>query len=483
MPDELLINVIPGEIRAAAVRDGRLVELFIERRHRASLVGNIYLARVQRVIPGMNAAFLDIGLDRAGFLSADAARTNWGNGAGGSPAISSLVTEGQAVAVQVVKDAIGGKGVQLNCRLTLPGRFLVYAPLQDRVSVSRMITDEAEQDRLLALMRDVAEPGEGFILRTNAAGADGEELAADAEYLRALWSDVEAARDQSEAPALLHADLDPLLRLFRDHVHDDVSGVRIDSDAGLAAAQRFCGRFMPKLAPLLSLYREREPIFALYDVETEIERALGPRLDLPSGGGIVIETTEALTAIDVNSGSFTGAASQDETAWRTNLEAASEIARQIRLRNIAGLIVVDFIHMDDESRWERLLEQLEADFADDRSHGRVIGLTAAGLVEITRRRRRESLAQLVTESCLHCRGMGRVRSVSSISLEVIRALKREAAQAPPGMLTVCAAEDVIDALENGAAEGLDALGNAVGRRIALRREPAYGREQFDIVVG
>lgn len=486
MAEELLINVIPGEIRAAALRDGRLMELFIERRHRASLVGNIYLGRVERVIPGMNAAFVNIGLDRAGFLSADAARASWGNGAGGgtgdTPPISTLVTEGEAVAVQVTKDAIGGKGVQLNRRITLPGRILVYSPLQERVSISRMITDGAEQARLLELMSGIAEPGEGFILRTNAVGAEGDELAADAEFLRMLWSDIEAGRDQAKAPARVHADLDPLPRLFRDHVHDGISRIRIDNDAGLAEAQRFCGRFMPKVVPSLGLHREPEPIFALHDVETEIERALGPRLDLPSGGGIVIESTEALTAIDVNSGSFTGAASQSETAWHTNLEAAAEIARQIRLRNIAGLIVADFIHMDDDGRWDELVAELERGFADDRSLSRVIGVTAGGLIEITRRRRRESLAQLVTESCMHCRGIGRVRSVSSISLEVMRALQREAASAPPGPMTVCAAEDVIDALENGAAESLAALRATVGRHIALRRENGYGREQFDIVV-
>lgn len=483
MAGELLINVIPGEIRGAAVLDSRLVELFIERRQRASLVGNAYLGRVQKIIPGMNAAFVEIGLDRAGFLSADAARTEWTEDrAGSTPRIGDMVTEGQAVLVQVVKDAIARKGVQINRRITLPGRYLVYSPQQPRVSISRMINDEDEQARLTSLMSEIAAPGEGFILRTNAVGATHEDLAADAEFLRLVWVDVEAARDQAEAPALLHIDLDPLLRLIRDHVHEDMSRILIDSDAGFAAARDFCARFMPQIVDRLELHTGLDSVFAAHDVEAEIERAMSSRIGLPSGGSVVIESTEALTAIDVNSGSFIAGAGPEDTALRTNLEAAEEIARQLRLRNIAGLIVVDFIHMDEGENWTEILDGLESRFGTDRTLSRVVGLTAAGLVEITRRRRRESLVQTMTEICYGCGGSGRVASVSSVSLDLMRALRREAGVAPPGPLTVCASAEVVDALENGAAEDVDELMSVVGRQITFRREPGYAREQFDIVV-
>ena len=483
MADELLINVIPGEIRGAAVHDSHLVELFIERRQRASLVGNVYLGRVQKIIPGMNAAFVEIGLDRAGFLSADAARTEWTDDfRGPSPRIGDMVTEGEAVLVQVVKDAIARKGVQLNRRITLPGRYLVYSPQQPRVTISRMISDEDEQARLTSLMAEIAAPGEGFILRTNAVGATRDDLSADADFLRLVWVDVEAARDQAEAPALLHTDLDPLLRLIRDHVHEDMSRILVDSDGGYAAAREFCARFMPQIEDRLELHKGPEAIFSLYDVEAEIERALSSRIGLPSGGSVVIESTEALTAIDVNSGSFVAGAGPEDTAMRTNLEAAGEIARQLRLRNIAGLIVIDFIHMDEDANWSELLDELEHTLSTDRTLSRVIGLTGAGLVEVTRRRRRESLAQTMTDICYDCGGSGRIASVSSVSLELMRALRREAAVAPPGPLTVCASVEIVDALENGAADDVDELRAVVGRQITFRREPGYGREQFDIMV-
>lgn len=481
MTHDLLINVVPGEIRAALVDDGRLVELFAERRRSASLVSNIYLGRVDRIVPGMNAAFVDIGIGRSGFLTADAARTGWTE-TDAAPAIGDLMTEGAAALVQVVKDAMGRKGVQLNRRITLPGRYLVYSPERPRLALSRMIDSEAEQSRLLSLMEDIVEPGEGFIVRTNAAGAGAGELAADAAYLRRLWNDVEAARDQMQAPSLVHADLDPLLRLFRDHVHDGVSRILIDNDAGLAAARSFCARFISELEPKLELYRGSEPVFSLHDVEDEIARALTARVGLPSGGTIVIEATEALTAVDVNSGSFVDGATPRETAHRTNLEAAAEIARQIRLRNIGGLVIVDFIHMDDGECWDDILAEVDSRLRQDRTPSRIVGRTESGLVEITRRRRRDSLAQIMTETCGACGGAGRVPSVWSVSHDLMRAVLREAAVAPPGPLTVCASHDVVDALENGAAEDLAELRAAVGRHVNFRREPGYGREQFDIVV-
>ena len=483
MGGELLINVMPGEIRAAVIDGDALIELYVERRGRESLVGNIYLGRVERVLPSMDAAFVDLGIGRAGFIGLDAARD-------GGQAIAAIdgdrigdyLSEGQAIAVQVVKDAIGRKGVQLAGRLTLPGRYLVYTPLQQRITVSRQIADEHEQERLLALMAEIAGPGEGFILRTAASGADADELARDAEFLRAEWVEVEAARDHAAAPAIIRAELGPLQRIFRDNVHDGMAAIRIDSPAGLADARAFCTRYVPRVADRLALHDGPEPLFDAYDVESEIDRASSPRLGLPSGAGIVIESTEALTAIDVNSGGFTDASGPEETALHTNLEAAAEIARQVRLRNIGGLIVIDFIHMEDDDGWDRVLALLETDLARDRTPSRLIGLTGAGLVEVTRRRRRESLAQTLSETCVACAGTGRVSSAETTAHGVMRALQREARMAPPGTLTVFAGGEIVDALEDSVSAPLAELIESLGRKVVLRREPDYGWDSFDIVV-
>lgn len=505
MTDELLVNVMPGEIRAAMVSDGELVELFIERRRKASLVGNVYLGRVSRVIPGMDAAFMEIGIGRAAFIGADAAREfdprndDPGNGPGNDNETSSdtahepgrrnggrigdHLTEGQVITVQVVKDAIGGKGAQVTRRMALPGRYLVLTPARHRVSVSRQITDKAEQDRLSGIMTGIAGPDEGFILRTAAAGAQADELQQDAEYLRRVLIDIEAARDQRNAPALLHGELDPLPRIFRDHLHETVKTIRVDDGESCAQIRDFCTRFMPRMADRIQRHGGPEPIFALHDIEDGIARAGQPHIGLKSGGGLVIEATEALTAIDVNSGSFTDASTIIDTALHTNLEAAAEIARQIRLRNIGGMIVIDFIHMDEDDHWDRVIDGLETGLAGDHTHSRVIGLTGAGLVELTRRRRRESLIQALTDPCMACAGTGRISSPETVAHDIMRALRREARNGGPGPISIMAAADVIDMLEEDAAPSYEALVSTLGRLVTLRRAPEYAREHFDIFIG
>ena len=480
MGESLLINVMPGEIRAAAVRDGRVVELFIERRGRESLVGNLYLGRVERILDGMDAAFVDIGLGKSGFLGLDGART--GERVETDDRIGDYVHEGEAVAVQVVKDAVGRKGVQLNRRLSLAGRHLVYTPGRQRIAVSRQIADEEERARLEALARDVAESG-GFIVRTAAAGAGADELAADAAYLKRLWSEIDARRDGTPPPALLHEEPPPLLRLFRDRLSEATEEILIDSPGGFAAARDYCKRFLPGLAERLRLETGPEHFFDAAEVDAEIERALAPRYDLPSGGQLVIEATEALTSIDVNSGRFTGGGRLEDTAFRTNLEAAEEVPRQIRLRNIGGLILIDFIHMQDEANWDGVLDALGNGFAGDRSNVRLIGRTGAGLVEVTRRRQRESLERMLTEPCAQCGGEGRRITARTAALRIMRAAKSEAQKAPPGDLLVTAAGDVVDLLEDEAASAMSELATVLGRRIALERAPDYQRETFDIVAG
>ncbi len=481
MGESLLINVTPGEIRAALVEAGRPAELFIEREARRSVIGNIYLGRVERILPGMDAAFVDIGLDRAGFLGIDGAR----------PAdvdrqdtgrIADYVREGQAVRVQVSKDAAGRKGVQLTRRITLAGRHLVHTPLHGRIAISRQIEDEDERERLRCLVADVARPGEGFIVRTAAAGLGEGELARDAEYLRQLWHEIELHQARASAPALVHEDLSPLLRLFRDRVGETTGEIRIDSPGGFAAARDFCKTFMPAMAERLVLHSGPQPIFEDDDVEAEIERALGARIDLPSGGEIVIETTEALTAVDVNSGRFTGVHRLEDTACTTNLEAAGEIARQLRLRNIGGMIVIDFIHMAEEAHWQAVLDALAAAFAGDRNNVRIMGRTGAGLVELTRQRRRESLAQTMTEVCPGCDGRGRVDSPDTVAYQIMRAMKREARSARAGALVVTASGDTIDCLEAAGAGTLETLEASLGRRIRFDRDPVYARGGFDIAV-
>ena len=480
MAESLLINVIPGEIRAAAVKDGRVVELFIEQRGRESLVGNLYLGRVERILDGMDAAFVDIGLGKSGFLGLDGART--GEPGENDDRIGHHVHEGEAVAVQVIKDAVGRKGVQLSRRFSLAGRHLVYTPDRQRIAVSRQIADEEERARLEVLAQDVAESG-GFIVRTAAVGAGADDLAADAAYLRRLWSDIDARRGGASPPLLLHEEPPPLLRLFRDRLSEATEEILIDSPGGFAAARDYCKRFLPGLAERLRLQTGPEHVFDAAEVDAEIERALAPRFGLPSGGELVIEATEALTSIDVNSGRFTGGGRLEDTAFRTNLEAAEEAPRQISLRNIGGLILIDFIHMREEANWDDVLDALGRGLAGDRGNVRLIGRTGAGLVEITRRRQRESLERLLTEPCPECGGEGRRITARTAALRVMRAIKNEAQKARPGTLLVTAAGDVVDMLEDEAASAMSELATILGRRIALERAPHFGRETFDIVAG
>ena len=479
MSNELLINATPAEIRAAVVSDGILKELFVERRSRESLVGNIYYGRVERVLPGMDAAFVDIGTGRSGFIGLEGARIHGGRGEEGG--ISDILTEGQLVTVQVTKDAIGRKGAQLTRRLALPGRYLVYTPSQARVAVSRQI-DEVEKQRLTSIVEGLAGDEEGFIVRTAAAGAKDAELGGDAQYLRTMWIDIEARQDQFQAPGLLHAELDPLLRLFRDHVDNNIESIRLDTQDGFATAREFCARYMPDLEPRLQLYDDQEAIFELHDVEGEIDRASSVRVSLDSGAAIVVESTEALTAIDVNSASYTGRSHLEDTAFAANMEAAAEVVRQIRLRNIGGLIVVDFIHMIDDARWAEVVGALEEGFAGDRNHTRVMGRTAANLVEITRRRRRESLAEMTTEICACCAGLGRIVTAETVAFNTMRALGREARASAPGGMVVTACDDVIDVLEEDVSRAFSELSASLGRRVQLRRDPDMDEDAFEISV-
>ena len=490
MIDEILFSVGPGQIRTALLAGGRPWELILARSGRGSVVGNVYLGRVVRVLPGMDAAFVEIGLERAAFLARAEARHAAALGRGNAvveggqpgPRIADRVREGEAVLVQAVKDAMGEKGVRVTTALTLPGRHLVYTPTRSEIAVSRRIEDEAERDRLTGLVAEVARPGEGFILRTAAVGAGAEALARDAEYLRALWAEVQDRRAAAKPPALVHQDLAPVPRVLRDHVRGHVRRILIDDRAALAEARRFAERFMPEAAGI-ELHSGPTPLFELYDIESEIERALSPRIELASGSVVVIESTEALTAIDVNTGRHVGRGSFAETILETNLEAAAEIARQVRLRNLGGLIVIDFVHMDRPDHRERVVETLRAAFQADPAPVYCGGMSPLGLIEMTRRRSRESLDQMLMEACPACGGgHGRVKSAATVAYEAAAAALRTAARAPGARLTVIAAPEVIDAFEGEAKVALEEMEAALGRGAALRREPGYARDRYEVVI-
>ncbi len=482
MIDEILCTVTPAETRIALMDDGRVAELFIELTARPAIVGNIYLGRVARVLKGMEAAFIDLGEESAGFLGLDKSREE--EGAEVSPGLR--LCEGGDVMVQVLTAPQGGKGAGLSVNPTLPGRYLVYTPGRAGIMLSRRLPDEAERARLTALLEAVMEEtghaDDGFILRTAAAGAGRDELARDAAYLRRSWAEIQDRTAKTKAPALLFADLDPVLRVLRDRASAGMRRIRIDDGAVFAAAERFWRRFAPEIVPLLDHYTGNEPLFELYGVEEAIEAALAPKVELPCGGYLAVETTQALTAIDVNTGRHVGGSSQAQTILDVNLEAAKEIARQVRLRNIAGLIVIDFVHMELVEHQARVLEVLTAALADDPTFVRTTGISELGLVELSRRRGREPLREVLTAGCEGCFGAGRVASPLAVAARITLAVQRQAKRHPESEVTVVAAPKVIDAFKGEAGASVERLKASLGRAISLSPNPRYGPEQYDIVL-
>ena len=522
MNKEILINAGIGELRVAIVEDGRLQELFFERsignndgttRRRGaghSLIGNIILGRVQRVLPGMQAAFVDIGLDRAGFLGAREAKcladfheleslaasaeahahSNSAEGLASeerTPRIGDCVHEGEDIVVQVVKDPIGEKGARLSANISMPGRLLVLIPNQKGIALSRRIEDEAERERLTRLCQEmVAEgngrlaTGTGYIVRSAAIGAELPELREDAERLREAWADVSARRTSLRAPATLHQELEPIERVMRDEVDADTTRVIIDDMTALAAARAYCRRAMPEADNRLELFQGPGLIFDLHDVEDEIERLAATRVPLVSGGWITIECTEALTAIDVNSGSYTEAGGLEETSLFVNLEAAEEIGRQLRLRGVGGLIVIDFIHVSEPANAEKLIAALEESLARDRTPAQVLPMSEFGLVEVTRKRVRDPVMRMMTECCRPCRGRGRVRSSESVVFEIFRRIEREAQHAPGRVMNVRASPEVVHWYQAHEAELREAILRRRLPRLAFEARPEFAREGFDV---
>ncbi len=469
MPRELFISVAPAEIRSALVDDGAVVEVSVDRHGDASVVGNIYLGRVERVMHAMGAAFVDIGLERSGFLVLDEGR----NGGGTSP------HEGEAVLVMAVKDPAGRKGAQLSRRLSLPARRLAYLPGGGGVSVSRRILDGAERERLTGLVDEIRGPEEGIVLRTAAAGASREELEGDLRELRTEWKTVRAASETARAPACLHSESDPLARILRDHAPDRVDRVVVD-DGKVADAVRRHGEAV-RARERVELRASGGDLFESAGIAAQIEEAGERRVRLPSGAGLVIESTEALTAIDVNSGSSGSGRDPERSAFEVNREAAAEAFRQIRLRNLSGLIVIDFIGMEKADHWNEIVGVLETAAARDRNPTRVLGRTRSGLVELVRRRRRRALSQLMTQPCPACRGGGRTMSADAAGAEVLRALRH--GTLPAGGVMVHVAPEVAAVLGGRYADALRGLAVGMARRIEIHAEAEFETHRYEFAPG
>ena len=487
MSREILVNVTPRETRAALLENGAVQELHVERAGRRGLVGNIYLGQVSRVLPGMQAAFIEVGLERTAFLhAADIARAVPAEAEAGAPPlrdIAELVTQGDQILVQVLKDPLGTKGARLSTFMSLPSRFLVYMPQGSGVGVSARIEDESLRAQLREQVRESAvDAAGGYIVRTAAASATAPALRADMLYLSRLWEHVKQTRLKVPTGTLVHEDLPLAVRVLRDELGPDVGQVLVDSPVEQQRMREFCAAFMPEAAARIELYPGPRPLFDLHGIEDEIARALERKVGLKSGGYIVIDQTESMTTIDVNTGSYVGYRNLEETIFRTNLEAAVAIARQLRLRNLGGIIIADFIDMADTAHREQLLEALRTALSGDRAQTHIAGVSELGLVEMTRKRTRESLEHLLCEPCPTCQGRGFVKSVETVCHEIYREVLRQTRQFRVETLMILAHPEVVERMADEEAPALADMELQVGRPIRLQAETLYAVDQYDVVL-
>lgn len=528
MGDQLVVNVTSYETRVALLEGNVVSEVYIERHRDRGIVGDIYLGRVQRVLPGMQAAFVEIGHERAAFLYVgdvvppeeplDEEEGEGHHHAEGEedaerPAeravedraeklppykkkrqahrerrIEELLRQGQEVLVQVTKDAIGTKGPRVTCNVSLPGRHVVYMPTHKHIGISRRITNDEERTRLRALLEELrpryvdaehADVG-GFVVRTVSEGLAPEKLAADVEFLITLWRDVEKRAKKASAPSLVQPELDSVLRTTRDTFTAQVEKLIVDDTASYEKVARFVELLDPSLLPRLQHYKGPEPLFEHLGIETELQRAMSRRVWLKSGGYIVIDQAEALTAIDVNTGRFVGKRNLEDTILRTNLEAVREVAYQLRLRNIGGMVIIDFIDMEDERHRERVLQSLAESLSADRARCNVVKMSELGLVEMTRQRTRESLGRQLTETCWYCEGKGALKSKRTVAYDIFRALERQAPRLLEPVVVVQAHPEVVDLMVGEEAEILAGIEAASGKKITARPRGSFHQEQFDI---
>jgi ribonuclease G len=500
---DILINWTPQETRVAVVENGAVQELHIERALERGLVGNIYAGRVARVLPGMQSAFIDIGLERAAFLhvadvqingttprgsASTSPRGDAANANAPQTPIERLVFEGQTLTVQVIKDAIGTKGARLSTQISIAGRLLVFLPQDDHIGISQKIGSHELREQLRARMGvlvqlpEGAGPTGGFILRTNAEEATDAELSDDIHYLRKTWAAVREKSFKSAPGTLLHQDLSLVERVLRDLTHDATQAVRIDSRLQFERLQEFGQEFTPTSVAKLEHYAGERPIFDLFNIDEEIARALTRRVELKSGGYLIIDQTEALTTVDVNTGGFVGARNFDDTIFKTNLEAGQAIARQLRLRNLGGIIIIDFIDMSREDHQAAVLAELRKQLARDRTKITVSGFTQLGLVEMTRKRTRESLAHMLCEVCPTCEGKGQVKTPRSVCYDILREILREAKQFNPKEFRIIASAAVVEMLLDEESQHLAGLSDFIGKPISLQAEALGSPEQYDIVL-
>ena len=487
MVEEILINITPQETRVAIMQNGAAQELLVERSASRGRVGNIYKGRVARVLPGMQSAFVEIGLERAAFLHVADIWEHRPKEGCATPAkpIEKILAEGQPLVVQVVKDPIGTKGARLSTQISIAGRMLVYLPQDPHIGISQRIGDEAGRAALRERLQQVMPADEkgGFIVRTIAESATAEELSADIGYLRLLWRDLRERSLSAKPAELIYEGLSLAQRVLRDMVSADTGRVMIDSRENFQKLAAFAETYTPQVRPKLDHYTGERPLFDLYNVEQEIERALARRVGLKSGGYLIIDQTEAMTTIDVNTGGFVGTRNFDDTIFKTNLEAAQTIGRQLRLRNLGGIIVLDFIDMESDEHRKAVLEELGKALARDRTRMTVSGFTQLGLVEMTRKRTRESLAHVLCEPCPTCDGRGEVKTARTVCYEILREILREARAFNAREYRVLAGRPVIDLFEEEEeSQSLAMLSEFIGKPISMQVESSYTQEQFDIVL-
>ena len=514
MTEEILVNVTPRETRVAVVENGMLQELHIERGWRRGVVGNIYKGKVQRVMPGMQAAFVDIGLDRAAFLHAnDIFRANLasaGDAVLGNaldavidgeseppvaapapaaasvvvPSITELLRDGQEIVVQVVKDPIGGKGARLTTQISIPSRYLVLLPQSRVIGVSARIEDEAERQRLKALVSGQGAGGQqhGYIVRTNAEGQPAEALAEDVAYLGRAWALIEQNVRTASVGECIYEDLSLPMRAVRDLIRRDVEKVKVDSRETCDRLRVFAAQYMPGLAEKIEHYSGARPVFDLYGVEDEIQRALEKEVPLKSGGYLVIDQTEAMTTVDVNTGSFLGQRNLEETVYRTNLEAAQAVARQLRLRNLGGIIIIDFIDMVDPEHRRQVLRTLEKSLVRDHAKTTVYDFSPLGLVEMTRKRTVDSLQRQLSEPCHECGGRGTLKTAETVTYEVFREITRAVRQFEAARLLVIASPKVVARITEEESPAVAELEEFLGKSIRFQADEQYTQEQFDVVL-
>jgi ribonuclease G len=487
MSGELLINVTPSETRVAVIENGVLQEVHVEREARRGLVGNIYLGKVIRVLPGMQAAFVDINLDKAAFLHASDINSRLILNSDNDdpehvPDIRSLVHEGQYIVVQVVKDPLGTKGARLTTDITVAARYLVLMPNASHAGISQRIEEVTERQRLKDIVAPYCDDDHGFIVRTAAEGAGEEELRHDAEFLRRVWSKVQERKQRKQIKMPLYQDLSLAFRVLRDFVGGELERIRVDSKLTFDQLGEFTQEFVPELSPVLEYYPGERPIFDLFDVEREIQRALHRKIELKSGGYLIIDQTEAMTTIDINTGAFVGHRNLEETIFNTNIEATQAIARQLRLRNLGGIIIVDFIDMASEDHQRRVLHSLEMAMSKDKVKFSINGFSALGLVEMTRKRTRESLEHILCAECPVCSGRGNLKTVETVCFEILREIVRVNRAYDADKFIVYASPAVSESLINDEYHNLAELEVFVGKQIKIQTESMYNQEQFDVVM-